>query len=130
MRHIEVVCALIENEEGKIFCCKRGPGRALEGYWEFPGDKVEAHETHKETIVREIKEELKSDIIPLEYIGVSNYTYPDMPPYKGFSITMYAYRCKLVKGNLDLTEHVEKAWKTIEEMKNMNFAAADKVFIK
>ena len=52
-----------------------------------------------------------------------------MPPYKGFSITMYAYRCKLVKGNLDLTEHVEKAWKTIEEMKNMNFAEADKVFI-
>ena len=130
MEHIEVVCALIENEEGKIFCCKRGPGRALEEYWEFPGGKVEAHETHEETIVREIKEELKSDIIPLEYIGVSNYTYPDMPPYKGFSITMYAYRCKLVKGNLDLTEHVEKAWKTIEEMKNMNFAAADKVFIK
>lgn len=130
MKHVEVVCALIENEEGKIFCCKRGPVRALEGYWEFPGGKVEAHETHEEIIVREIKEELKSDIVPLEYIGVSNYTYPDMPPYKGFSITMYAYRCKLVKGNLDLTEHVEKAWKTIEEMKNMNFAAADKVFIK
>ena len=124
MKHVEVVCALIENEEGKIFCCKRGPGRALEGYWEFP-----AHETHEETIVREIKEELKSDIIPLEYIGVSNYTYPDMPPYKGFSITMYAYRCKLVKGNLELTEHVEKAWKTKDEMKNMNFAEADKVFI-
>lgn len=63
-------------------------------------------------------------------MGVSNYTYPDMPPYKGFSITMYAYRCKLIKGNLELTEHVEKAWKTKEEMKNMNFAAADKVFIK
>ena len=129
MKHVEVVCALIENEEGKIFCCKRGPGRALEGYWEFPGGKVEAHETHEETIVREIKEELKSDIIPLEYIGGSNYTYPDMPPYKGFSITMYAYRCKLVKGNLELTEHVEKAWKTKAEMKNMNFAEADKVFI-
>ena len=100
MKHVEVVCALIENEEGKIFCCKRGPGRALEGYWEFPGGKVEAHETHEETIVREIKEELK-----------------------------YAYRCKLVKGNLELTEHVEKAWKTKDEMKNMNFAEADKVFI-
>ena len=81
MKHVEVVCALIENTEGKIFCCKRGPGRSLEGYWEFPGGKVEKNETHEETIIREIKEELKSDIIPLEYLGVSNYTYKNMAPY-------------------------------------------------
>lgn len=130
MKHVEVVCALIENEDGKIFCCQRGPGRALEGYWEFPGGKVEAHETHEETIKREIKEELKSEIEPLEYIGVSNYTYPDMPPYKGFSITMYAYRCKLIKGDLELTEHIAKAWKTKAEMRQMNFAPADKVFLE
>lgn len=129
MKHIEVVCALIENENGKIFCCKRGPGRSLEGYWEFPGGKVEPHETHEQTIIREIKEELKSDIIPLEYLGVSNYTYKNIAPYNDFSITMYAYKCKLIKGNLELTEHVEKAWKTKEEMKQMNFAQADKPFI-
>lgn len=129
MKHIEVVCALIENEDGKIFCCKRGPGRSLEGYWEFPGGKVEQHETHEQTIIREIKEELKSDIIPLEYLGVSNYTYTNIAPYNDFSITMYGYRCKLIKGSLELTEHVEKAWKTKEEMKQMNFAQADKPFI-
>lgn len=129
MKHIEVVCALIENEDGKIFCCKRGPGRSLEGYWEFPGGKVEPHETHEQTIIREIKEELKSDIIPLEYLGVSNYTYTNIAPYNDFCITMYGYRCKLIKGNLELTEHVEKAWKTKEEMKQMNFAQADKPFI-
>lgn len=129
MKHVEVVCALIENDEGKIFCCKRGPGRALEGYWEFPGGKVEENETHEETIVREIKEELNSEIIPLEYLGVSNYTYPDMPPYIGFSITLHAYKCKLIKGNLELSEHVDKAWKTKEEMKEMLFAEADRSFI-
>ena len=129
MKHVEVVCALIENDEGKIFCCKRGPGRSLEGYWEFPGGKVEENETHEETIIREIKEELKYDIIPLEYLGVSNYTYKNMAPYDDFSITMYGYRCKLIKGNLELTEHIDKAWKTKEEMKQMNFAEADKPFI-
>lgn len=129
MKHVEVVCALIENTEGKIFCCKRGPGRSLEGYWEFPGGKVEKNEAHEETIIREIKEELKSDIIPLEYLGVSNYTYKNMAPYDDFSITMYGYRCKLIKGDLELTEHIEKAWKTKEEMKQMNFAEADKPFI-
>lgn len=129
MKHVIVVCALIENDKGQIFCCKRGPGRALEGYWEFPGGKVESSESFEETIVREIKEELKSDIMPVKYLGVSNYTYPDMPPYMGFKITMHGYKCKLIKGNLMLSEHVEKAWKTVEEMKNMKFAEADKYFL-
>lgn len=129
MKHVIVVCALIENDKGQIFCCKRGPGRALEGYWEFPGGKVESNESFEETIVREIKEELKSDIMPVKYLGVSNYTYPDMPPYMGFKITMHGYKCKLIKGDLMLSEHVEKAWKTVEEMKNMKFAEADKYFL-
>ena len=51
MKHYEVVCALIEDEKGRIFCCKRGPGRALEGKWEFPGGKVEKEETHEKSIL-------------------------------------------------------------------------------
>ena len=123
MKHVEVVCAVIRNDEGKIFCCKRGPGRALEGYWEFPGGKVEPNETHEETIVREKKEELKTTIEPLKYIGVSNHEYKDLE--KPFSITMYAYECKLIEGELELTEHTEKKWVKVEDLKNVNFAAAD-----
>ena len=59
MKHVEVVCAVIKNENGEFLCCKRGPGRALEGFWEFPGGKVKPNETHEQTIIREIKEELK-----------------------------------------------------------------------
>ena len=130
MKHINVACALIENSEGKIFCCRRGPGRAMEGYWEFPGGKIEGNESKEDCIIREIQEELKSKIQPIEYIGESNYVYPDMPPYKGFSITMYGYRCKLISGNLELTEHTAFKWATKEEMKLMKFAEADKPFIK
>ena len=130
MKHIEAVGAFIENADGKIFCCKRGPGKANEGYWEFPGGKVEDNETHEETIIREIKEELKSIIEPIEYVGVSNYEYTNMAPYKDFSITMYGYRCKLISGNLELTEHTESRWCTKEEMRKMNFAPADKPFLK
>ncbi len=127
MKHVEVVCAIIRNGKGEIFCCKRGPGRSLEGYWEFPGGKVEEHETHEETIVREIKEELLSDIEPIKYIGVSNYEYKDLD--KPFSITMYAYECKLVKGELRLTEHTEKKWVKENNLGSINFAPADKPII-
>ena len=130
MKHYEVVCALIVNAEGKIFCSKRGPGRALMGKWEFPGGKVEIHETHEETIIREIKEELKSKIEPIEYIGQSSYEYRNIEPFSDFSITLYAYKCKLIEGNLTLTEHTDFKWATMEEMKEMDFAEADKPFIK
>lgn len=123
MKHIEVVCAIIKNKDGKYFCCKRGPGRSLEGFWEFPGGKVESHETHEETIIREIKEELSSLVQPLKYIGLSNHEYNDLA--SPFSITMYAYVCNLIDGDLKLSEHTEKRWCTIEEMKEMNFAPAD-----
>ena len=56
MKHVEVVCAIIVNDKDEVFCTKRGPGRALEGYWEFPGGKVENNETHEETIIREINQ--------------------------------------------------------------------------
>ena len=124
MKHVEVVCAIIKNDNDEIFCCKRGPGRALEGFWEFPGGKVEANETHEQTIVREIKEELLSDIEPIKYIGVSNYEYSDLE--KPFSITMYAYECKLIQGELRLTEHTEKKWVKKEGLKELDFAPADR----
>ena len=128
MKHVEVVCAVIRNDNNEIFCCRRGPGRALEGFWEFPGGKVEAHETHEQTIVREIKEELLSDIEPIRYIGVSNYEYTELE--KPFSITMYAYDCKLIQGELRLTEHTEKKWVKKEDLKRVNFAPADRPIVE
>ncbi len=130
MKHYEVVCALIENNEGKIFACKRGLGRALEGKWEFPGGKVEVHESHEQTIVREIKEELNSVIEPFEYIGESTYEYTNVLPYEPFSITLYAYRCKLISGNLDLNEHTDYVWMKKEDLRRLNFAEADRPFLK
>lgn len=123
MKHVEVVCALIQNEEGKIFCCQRGPGRSLAYKWEFPGGKIEQNETKEEALIREIKEELKSDIEVIKYIGVSNYEYVNLE--KPFSITMYGYLCKLIHGNLELTEHIDSCWASFVEMNNMDFAAAD-----
>ncbi len=128
MKHVEVVCAIIRNNDNEIFCCKRGPGRQLEGKWEFPGGKVESNETHEETIIREIKEELKSDIKPIRYIGVSNYEYKEIE--KPFSITMYAYECKLISGELELTEHAEKKWAKEKDLRIIDFAEADKPIIE
>jgi len=127
MKHVEVVCAIIINDNNEVFVCKRGPGRALEGKWEFPGGKVEVNETHEQTIIREIKEELDSDILPIKYIGKNYHEYNDLD--KPFSITMYGYICKLVNGELTLSEHTEKKWIRTNDLELVDFADADKPFI-
>ena len=93
----------------------------------FSGGKVESNEAHEETIIREIKEELKLVIEPIRYIGVSNYEYKDLE--KPFSITMYAYECKLISGELELTEHTEKQWVKDADLGKVNFAPADRPIV-
>lgn len=124
MKHYEVVCAVIENDDNKIFVCKRGNGKELEGKWEFPGGKVEANETHENTIIREVKEELDSYIKPIKYIGKIDHTYNELN--NPFSITLYVYICKLISGKLTLLEHLDAKWIKKEELKHIDFADADK----
>lgn len=127
MKHVEVVCAIIENDKDEVFICKRGAGRQLEGKWEFPGGKVEANESHEQTIIREIKEELNSIVDPYEYIGKVNYEYKNIE--KPFSITLYGYRCVLLNGKLELSEHTDSKWINKKDLSTVDFSDADKPFI-
>jgi hydrolase, NUDIX family len=127
MKHVEVVCAIIENDKDEVFICKRGAGRQLEGKWEFPGGKVEANESHEQTIIREIKEELNSIVDPYEYIGKVNYEYKNIE--KPFSITLYGYRCVLLNGKLELSEHTASKWINKKDLSTVDFSDADKPFI-
>ena len=117
------VCAAVLLHEGKLLLTTRRPGGHLAGCWEFPGGKVKVNETHEQTIVREIKEELMTDIIPIKYIGKAYYEYTELN--KPFSITLYAYECALVGGNLELTEHTEKRWVNKCNLSKLVFANAD-----
>lgn len=42
--------------------------------WDFPGGKLDKNDTIKETLIREVKEELNLDIIINDLIHLENYT--------------------------------------------------------
>ena len=71
---------------------------------------------------------LKSKIEPIKYIGKSYYEYTSL--VLPFSITLYVYLCKLIDGNLSLTEHVDSKWFNKEDLKLVGFCEADKPFIE
>ena len=65
MKSIEVVAAIIFDEQGRIFATQRGYGE-WKDWWEFPGGKMESGETPQQALKREIREELRNTTTSLE----------------------------------------------------------------
>ena len=80
---INVVAAAI-CDGGKIFATQRGYGHG-KGGWEFPGGKIELGETPEEALVREIKEELDTEIEVGNLLEIVEYDYPE------FHLSMKCY---------------------------------------
>ena len=78
----------------KILITKRKKNQLLGGLWEFPGGKIENHESIENCIKREIKEEL--DI----QIKVNNFITKIKHQYSHFKITLYAYHCQYISGDV------------------------------
>lgn len=57
-KQVEVAAAVIEREDGTFLLGRRPPGTVYEGWWEFPGGKVEQGETAHAALLRELEEEL------------------------------------------------------------------------
>ena len=74
MKTIKVVAAIIKHGD-KVFATQRGYGE-LKGGWEFPGGKIKAGETPQQALIREIKEELDTEIEVNAYMDTVEYDYP------------------------------------------------------
>lgn len=55
---VAVSAAVIERPDGGFLMARRPEGKAYAGWWEFPGGKVEAGETARHALDRELREEL------------------------------------------------------------------------
>lgn len=120
---IRVVAAIIEKE-GYILCTQRNRHAQQALKWEFPGGKVEPNETPQNALIREIKEELKCDIIIGAFVGTSTYTY------EFGTIELTAYLCSLGNSKVELTEHEALRWLLPTQLDTLDWAAADKPLIK
>ncbi len=127
MKTIRVVAAIIkatnENGEPIIFATQRGYGD-LKGGWEFPGGKIEEGETPQEALVREIKEELETEIRVGELIDTIEYDYPT------FHLSMDCFWAEIVSGDLVLKEHEAAKWLTKNELDSVEWLPADITLIE
>ena len=117
MKQIEVVAAIICKGD-KIFATQRGYGE-WKDWWEFPGGKMEDGETPEEALVREICEELSTEISVDGFLCTVEFDYPK------FHLTMHCYLCSLLTEALHLNEHEAAKWLAMEEIDSVKWLPAD-----
>lgn len=119
MKSIEVVAAIIVNDNNEIFCAKRKNEGPLALKWEFPGGKIEDGETYEEALVREIFEEFSTKIEVKAFIMTVKHQY------KTFHLTMHAFYADVIEGDLRLNEHTDFRWLKKDQLLSLDWAEAD-----
>lgn len=117
MKTIKVTAAIIIHDN-RVFATQRGYGEFKDG-WEFPGGKVEEGETSRTALVREIREELDTEIAVGELFDTVEYDYP------AFHLSMDCFLCKVVSGKLVLKEHEDARWLSREQLDSVDWLPAD-----
>ena len=121
MKIVRVVAAVIRDGD-RIFATARGYGE-YKGWWEFPGGKIEAGETPEEALVREIHEELDTEIRVGELIATIEFDYPT------FHLSMDCFWAEVVTGRLVLKEAADARWLTRETLESVQWLPADQTII-
>ena len=103
--HHVVTAAVISREERVLIAC-RPPHGLLGGMWEFPGGKQQEGEDLPTCLQREIREELGAEIAVGAQVGVYRHAYTH------FRVTLYAFRCTLVRGEPHPIQAAEVRWVT------------------
>ena len=127
MKQVTVSGAVIfrtnpETNQKEIFVTQRGYGDYKDG-WEIPGGKLEPGETPEECIVREIREELATEVRAERILGVVDYDYPT------FHLTMHCILCTIVSGKLQLLEHEAAKWVNKETLRSVDWLPADRLIL-
>lgn len=124
--HYDVAAGVIfgsGSQEGRFLIAQRPAEGLLGSLWEFPGGKQEPGETMQEALARELQEELGITVSVGEFLVKVKHAFTH------FRITLHAYACHVVAGDLQRIGVADFAWVTLDDLANYAFGKADQQVI-
>ena len=115
-----VACALIDVD-GKVLINKRPAGKEYEGFWEFPGGKIEHQETPELALIRELREELSIDV---ESSCIAPLIF-NTHDYDNFYLILLLYVCRKWNGVITPMEGQDISWVKVKDIAKYNILPAD-----
>jgi len=74
---IHVVAGILRDVDDRVLIAERLGDPAFAGLWEFPGGKIDAGETSRDALKRELQEELGVEIVTFAHFQSLKHDYPD-----------------------------------------------------
>lgn len=105
---VQVAAAVITRPDGSFLLAQRPSGKVYEGYWEFPGGKIESGESARAALDRELHEELGIDVEHAYPWITRRYTYTHA------TVDLHFFRVIGYRGEPHSREDQALAWQRID----------------
>ncbi len=117
-------CALVDPDK-RVLIAQRPEGKSMAGLWEFPGGKVEPHETPEEAVIRELREELSVKVTEacLAPLTFASHNYGE------FHILLPLFICRRWEGWPQPQEAQQIKWVRANRLRQFPMPAADEPLI-
>jgi 8-oxo-dGTP diphosphatase len=120
---ISVIAGLIFRNK-RVLICQRGQNTAFGLKWEFPGGKIENHESETDALRRELKEELAIEIRQSEFFSGYTYSYEDGP-----TVFLRFHWVKSFEGEPQNIVFEQISWVEINDLIKFDFLEGDRRLI-
>ncbi|HUK09787.1 MAG TPA: (deoxy)nucleoside triphosphate pyrophosphohydrolase [Stellaceae bacterium] len=122
---ILVAAVALIDADGRVLLAQRPEGKAMAGLWEFPGGKVQPHETPESALIRELKEELGIDVAEACLAPLTFASHR----YERFHLLMPLYVCRRWDGIVSPREGQALKWVRAQRLGEYPMPPADKPLI-
>jgi 8-oxo-dGTP diphosphatase len=118
------VAAGIYVQSGDVLVCRRPPGAAHAGKWEFPGGKLEGGESFERALVRELHEELGVDASVGAEIRRVRHRYGTE------TVEIVFFAVEKLEGTIRLSHFEEIRWQPLGRLGELDFLEADRELVR
>jgi len=109
--HIHVSVAVMINSDNQVLLGQRPYPKSWEGWWEFPGGKVEKNETFIAALYREAYEELGIKINQYKKWIIRQYSYDNL------DVTLHFFKVFKWEGKITSQENQKLVWNSLKDLK-------------
>jgi len=120
---IHVAAGIIRDRQGRVLLTKRPDHAHQGGLWEFPGGKIQHHETAAQGLARELKEELGITVNAAEPLIEIHHSYPDL------NVCLQVFNIMDFSGDPAGLENQPLKWLAPDQIDQLVMPAADRPII-
>ena len=120
---LQVAVGIIFNDQQQILVAQRKKASHLQGYWEFPGGKLEPGEDSYQALCRELKEEIGIEVKTASPLTKIFHNYDQ------FDVNLHIWQVNLFTGQPKGAEGQIIHWIPLQELHTLELPPANQKLV-